>query len=90
MTAQQVRSYKPSLANFRRALERIGVPPARLLHVAQSLYHDIGPARRLGLSTVWVNRRHGQAGPGAMPPAHAVPDLEVADLQELVQRAGLA
>lgn len=89
VTAQQVRSYKPSLENFRRAFERIGVPPARILHVAQSLFHDIGPARRLGLSTVWVNRRHGKQGFGATTPAHAEPDLEVPDLQTLAQRAGL-
>jgi 2-haloacid dehalogenase len=48
VTAQQVRSYKPSLENFRRAFERIGVAPERILHVAQSLFHDIEPARRLG------------------------------------------
>jgi 2-haloacid dehalogenase len=87
VTAQQVRSYKPSLETFRRAFERIGVPPARLLHVAQSLFHDIAPARRLGMATVWVNRRRGQAGPGATPPASAVPDLEVAGLDELAERA---
>jgi len=90
VTAQQVRSYKPSLENFRRAFQRIGIPPERILHVAQSLFHDIAPAKRLGLSTVWVNRRHGVAGLGATPPARAEPDLEVPDLNTLVQRAGLA
>jgi 2-haloacid dehalogenase len=90
VTAQQIRSYKPSLENFRRAHERIGVAPARILHVAQSLFHDIAPARRLGLSTVWVNRRHGKPGAGATPRAHAEPDLEVPDLQTLAQRAGFA
>jgi 2-haloacid dehalogenase len=90
VTAQQVRAYKPSPENFRRAFERIGLPPARILHVAQSLFHDIGPARRLGLATVWVNRRHGKPGPGATPPAQAEPDLEVPDLQALARAAGLA
>jgi 2-haloacid dehalogenase len=87
ITAQQVRSYKPCLDNFRRAIERIGVSPARHLHVAQSLYHDIGPARQLGLSTVWVNRRHGRQGSGATPPAEATPDLEVPDLRSLAEMA---
>ncbi len=87
ITAQQVRSYKPSFNNFMVAFERIGVPRERILHVAQSLYHDIVPARALGLSTVWVNRRHGKAGHGATPPAQAQPDLEVPDLQTLAQHA---
>ena len=89
VTAQQVRAYKPSPRNFLRAVERCGVPPARMLHVAQSLYHDIGPARRLGLATVWVNRRHGQPGVGATPAANAEFDLEVRDLRELVERMGI-
>jgi 2-haloacid dehalogenase len=83
ITAQQARSYKPSLNNFHLALERIGLPKSKILHVAQSLFHDIAPAKRLGLATVWVNRRHGKAGFGATPPAQAQPDLEVPDLQSL-------
>jgi len=84
ITAEQTRSYKPSLNNFRFAVERIGGPPKRLLHVAQSLYHDIVPARALGLSTVWVNRRKSTRGFGATPPAHSQADIEVPDLQGLV------
>ncbi len=90
ITAQQAKSYKPSLGNFRLAFERIGLPPAEILHVAQSLFHDIAPAKSLSLSTVWVNRRHGQAGFGATPPAQAQPDLQVPDLQSLVDRLGLS
>ncbi len=89
ITAQQARSYKPSLNNFRLAFERIGLPRERILHVAQSLFHDIAPARSLGLSTVWVNRRHGKPGFGATPPAQAQPDLEVPDLQTLADKMGL-
>lgn len=89
ITAQQVKSYKPSLNNFRVAFERIGVPPAKILHVAQSLYHDIAPARELGLSTIWVNRRHGKPGTGATPPAQVQPDLEVPDLASLARTIGL-
>ena len=88
ITAQQVRSYKPSLQNFERAFERIGVPRSRQLHVAQSLFHDIAPAKSLGLSTVWVNRRKGK-GSGATPPASATPDLEVPDLETLARHANV-
>jgi 2-haloacid dehalogenase len=75
ITAEQVGSYKPDVANFERALERIGRPSARILHVAQSVYHDHVPAKRLGMTTVWIDRRHGKPGPGATPPAEAEPDL---------------
>lgn len=83
ITAQQAKSYKPSLNNFRLAFERIGLPQNKILHVAQSLFHDIAPAKALGLSTVWVNRRYNQEGFGATPSAEAQPDLEVPDLQTL-------
>jgi 2-haloacid dehalogenase len=85
ITAQQARSYKPSLNNFNLALERIGLPADKILHVAQSLFHDIAPAKSLGLSTVWINRRQGKEGAGATPPAQAQPDLEVPSLQALAK-----
>ncbi len=87
VTAQQAKSYKPSLNNFRLALDRIGLPHNKVLHVAQSLYHDIAPARSLGLSTVWVNRRTGEKGWGATRPATAQPDVEVPDLESLASMA---
>jgi len=89
ITAQQARSYKPSLNNFRLAFDRIGVPRQRILHVAQSLFHDIAPANALGLSTVWVNRRHDKEGSGATPVARAHPDLEVPDLRTLAAKIDL-
>jgi 2-haloacid dehalogenase len=89
ITAQQVRSYKPSLNNFRSAFARIGVPQQRILHVAQSLFHDIAPANLLGLSSVWVNRRKDKTGSGATPTAQACPDMEVPDLQTLAATMGL-
>ena len=89
ITAQQAQSYKPALHNFQMAMARIGVPPRHILHVAQSLYHDIAPARSLGLSTVWVNRRQAQPGWGATPPAQAQPDAEVPDLRTLAEQMGM-
>lgn len=88
ITAQQVHSYKPSPRNFLAAFERIRVPRERILHVAQSLYHDIAPARELGLSTVWVNRRARKSG-GATLDSNARPDLEVPDLATLASLAGV-
>lgn len=88
ITSERVKSYKPSLLNFRYAFQQIGLPPERIVHVAQSLYHDIAPANQLGLSSVWVNRRHGKRGPGATPPAEAKPDVVVFDLESLVALAG--
>lgn len=88
-TAERIGSYKPSLGNFRFALERLGVAEDRVLHVAQSLFHDHVPAKQLGLSTVWVNRPSRRPGTGIAPPAEAAPDLEVPDLQSLARAAGL-
>jgi 2-haloacid dehalogenase len=85
VTAEQVGSYKPSRRNFDVALERLAVPRERILHVAQSLYHDIAPARALGLTTVWVNRRADMSGSGATPPSEARSDYEVRDLEGLVK-----
>ncbi len=85
VTAEEVRAYKPAHAHFERAIERAGCPLERILHVAQSLHHDIVPARELGLATVWVDRRHATPGFGATPPASAAPDLRVTDLAALVR-----
>jgi putative hydrolase of the HAD superfamily len=71
VTAQDVGSYKPAARNFDAlvtAAGHLGVERGRLLHVAQSLYHDHIPARRAGLATVWINRRDGRRGWGATPP----------------------
>jgi len=80
VTAQQCGSYKPDRHNFEVAFERIDRPPSRILHVAQSLFHDHVPAKALGMTSVWINRRHDRPGAGATPPAEAVPDLTVPDM----------
>jgi 2-haloalkanoic acid dehalogenase type II len=81
VTAQDVGSYKPSARNFEALLaerDRLGIPEGRLLHVAQSLFHDHVPARSAGLPTAWINRRHDRAGWGATPDPQApvTPDWE--------------
>lgn len=87
VTAQQVHSYKPGRAHFDEVLSRLELPRDRVLHVAQSLYHDVAPAKELGFSCVWVNRRAGRSGAGATPASKAVPDLEVPDLSSLARMA---
>ncbi len=83
ITAEQVKSYKPSLNNFNQAIEKMNIPPSQILHVAQSIYHDIVPANQLGITNVWVNRRMGKDEFGATLPASDTPSLEVPDLQTL-------
>jgi 2-haloacid dehalogenase len=87
ITAQQAGSYKPSHRNFELAFERIGRPRDRILHVAQSLFHDHVPARELGLRSVWINRRAGREGPGATPPAEASPDATFPDMATFAEDA---
>jgi 2-haloalkanoic acid dehalogenase type II len=70
LTAQDVGSYKPSPRNFAALIDearRLGVRDGRLVHVAQSLFHDHVPAQAAGLPTVWIDRRQGRAGWGATP-----------------------
>ena len=87
VTAQQAKRYKPNPRGFELMFERVGLPPARILHVAQSLFHDHVTAKRLGLSTVWVDRRGDRPGAGATPPADARPDLRVPDMATLASLA---
>lgn len=89
VTAQQLRSYKPKPAHFEEVLRRLDLPVDRVLHVAQSLHHDIAPAKELGFTCVWVNRRAGEVGGGATLPSTATPDLEVADLSSLCGVMGI-
>jgi 2-haloacid dehalogenase len=87
VTAEDVASYKPGLPHFARAIDQLaakGVSKDEILHVAQSKHHDIKPGRELGLTTVWVNRRHGRPGSGATLATEAEPHLTVSSLAELV------
>jgi 2-haloacid dehalogenase len=86
ITALQARSYKPSHNNFRLALEKIGSAKEQVLHVAESLFHDIAPARALGIKSVWVDRSKGKRG-RASRVADVRPDLEVPDLKTLAELA---
>jgi 2-haloalkanoic acid dehalogenase type II len=79
VTAQQTRSYKPAPTHFLEAIDRVGGDRQCLLHAACSYYHDIRPAKELGLKTVWVNRAVEPLD-GRPRPGHEVRDLlELAD-----------
>ena len=87
ITAEQARGYKPRIANFELAFERIDVPRERILHVAQSLFHDHVTAKGLGMTTVRIDRRHDRPGTGATPPADAMPDLVFPDMASFAAAA---
>ncbi len=74
VTAEDVGCYKPSQATSTPCWARwpgCGISGGKLLHVAQSLFHDHVPAKQAGLPTVWINRRHDRPGWGATPPPPA-------------------
>jgi 2-haloacid dehalogenase len=74
ITAEDVGAYKPNLNHFERldqVVADLGVPRERLLHVAQSLFHDHGPAKQVGLPSAWINRRQDRPGWGATPEPEA-------------------
>jgi len=89
VTAEEVGAYKPDKKMFERALQRageLGAQEEEILHVAQSLYHDIVPAKALGWTTVWVDRRAGKPGGASpKPQGDAEPHLRVTSLRELVE-----
>lgn len=74
VTAEEVQSYKPAPRHWEEALKRLHLPMESVLHVAGSLYHDIRPARALGFTTAWINRRN-EPIPEDLDPASVFPDL---------------
>jgi 2-haloalkanoic acid dehalogenase type II len=74
ITAEQVGSYKPAPGHFEAARNRIGGAP--WLHVAQSYFHDVQPARALGIPSAWINRK------GERPLDDRGPDHEFRTLAE--------
>ena len=88
VTAEDVGVNKPDARMFEHCAARqqeLGYRREEWLHVAQSQYHDIGTARRLGVATCWIERRAHQAGFGATPAPGAVttPDHHYTSLIEL-------
>ncbi len=94
VTAEDVRAYKPDARMFARAFEVVklwDVSPPEILHVAESLYHDHLPAKKMGLSTVWIHRRFGKSGSGATPtlvPSASVPPALALSAANVSSRQG--
>jgi 2-haloacid dehalogenase len=79
-TAQDIGSYKPDRRNFDYLIARLreqGTPKEKLLHVAQSLFHDHVPAKAIGLATAWIDRRHASGGWGATAPVSSEVQYDV-------------
>jgi len=74
VVAQEIGSYKPAPRHWEEFFQRTRAPREGHVHVAGSLFHDILPAKELGLRTVWINRVGGSASPEARP------DRELVDL----------
>jgi 2-haloacid dehalogenase len=75
IVAEDVQSYKPALAHWHRFFDATTAEREHHVHVAASLFHDIAPARELGLRSVWINRLGETADPE--------PDRELNDLSAL-------
>jgi 2-haloacid dehalogenase len=75
IVAGELGSYKPAPAHWEHFFEVTTADKEHHVHVAASLFHDIAPARELGLKSVWINRLGEQPEPR--------PDRELTDLSEL-------
>jgi 2-haloacid dehalogenase len=75
IVASEIGSYKPAHGHWDEFFARTGADPAGHVHVGASLFHDVAPARELGLRTIWVNRLGEEAQPR--------PDVELLSLSGL-------
>ena len=91
ITAEDVGAYKPSPRSFAALLagvDGVGVPRERLLHVAESLYHDHVPAQANGLRSVWIDRRRGDASTASPQPDQLVhPDWTFTSMGDFASAA---
>jgi 2-haloacid dehalogenase len=89
-TAEDIGSYKPAARNFDYMLEKLagfGVRKEKILHTAESMFHDHKPANDFGLKSCWIYRRHAQQGFGAIMNPGQVPnvDFKFNGMHELVK-----
>ncbi|WP_250507933.1 haloacid dehalogenase type II [Caballeronia sp. GAFFF3] len=95
ITAEDIGSYKPSPRNFEYMLEKLGergIRKEKILHTAESLFHDHKPANGFGLASCWIYRRHSQPGFGATMDPGVQPRIDfrfnsMADLVEAHQNS---
>ena len=67
VTAEEVGSYKPHPGHWLRFMEKTGARKDQVLHVAQSIHHDIIPTQQMGIDSAWVNRYAERLPSGASP-----------------------
>jgi len=79
ITAEQVKSYKPSHGHWKRMMDVFKIPKENVLHVAASYVHDIVPAKELGFRVAWINRKN------ETPKGNIKPDYEFRDLRPLIR-----
>lgn len=89
-TAEDIGSYKPSPKNFEYMLEKLagrGIAKGDILHTAESLFHDHGPANDFGLASCWIHRRHAEGGFGATTNPGTTPrtDFRFTSMAEMVE-----
>jgi 2-haloalkanoic acid dehalogenase type II len=89
-TAEDIGSYKPSPRNFEYMIDHLaelGIERSDILHTAESLFHDHGPASAHGLATCWIYRRHAEEGFGATMSPGIPPDtvFRFNSMEELVK-----
>jgi 2-haloacid dehalogenase len=77
VVAGEIGSYKPAHRHWEEFFRRTDADRRRHVHVAASLFHDIGPANELGLRSVWINRLGERPGP--------TPTRELSDLSRLAE-----
>ena len=95
MTAEDVGSYKPDLRGFHAVLEMLerdfGFGADEILHTAQSQFHDLVPAARLGLATAWIDRQRlsegGDWGATAVVAERHRPDFLFFSLADMAEAA---
>ncbi len=94
-TAEEIGSYKPASHNFEYLLthlaDEFAIESARILHTAQSLFHDHVPASEIGLATAWIDRQHlsdgGDWGATALVPERPQTDFLYFTLAEMAAAA---
>lgn len=74
ITAEQAGAYKPSPKGFLLARERLGLKVSQIWHAGFGFKYDIVPAKKLGYTTVWVNRQ-GLGRPGRVKETFLVGDM---------------
>ncbi len=92
-TAEDIGSYKPDAANFDYMLERLreeeGLEGGDILHTAQSLFHDHGPAKAHGLANAWIDRQrlseHGSWGATARVEQRPETDFLYFSMEEMAE-----